>query len=738
MANLLNIITSPVDDLLLGSFSGYEELSRLFSFTLQLTSQQDHNVSPDQLVGKPFAFSVKSDLADAEGDAQQEERFFHGYVNRFVVHGSQGGLCRYEIDVVPRMWFLTRTSDCRIFSKKKLLDVVESILQEHEIDFESSNLNKGSYPDREYCVQYRETDFNFISRLLEQEGIYYYFKHSEDGHKLILCDAPSHYRADDNCQEVPYDDSFPFTQASVTQWVRQYQFVSGGYAQTDYNYEENPARGDTSPAELLKSQANIAGPAANLSDVQKYEVFDYPGEYADKSAGDHYTGRRMEEEAAAYDVANGSSLLSHFSAGVKMKLVFPAGPPAHPQKESQDGEYAIRSVQHSGSSSADGTGSGADYSNAFTAIPADMKFRTPRITPKPLISGVQTAVVVGPPGSEIHTDELGRVQLQFFWDRYGTRSQEGDEQEPIWVRVGQISAGKKWGAMFIPRVGQEVIVTFLEGDPDRPLVTGGVYNSDQEPAYNPKENKTRSGIKTCSSPGADGFNELRFEDKKGKEQIYIHAEKDMDVRVKNDSKLRVYGNRHQIVGTEDGGSLYERVYEDKHVDVKQHLVQHIEGNSQLTVGNGDASDGGHLEVVIEKKETRKIGPDGLHLTIEGDCSETIGGGLSQDVGGDQQTKIGANLGIEAGQDIHIKGGMNVVIEAGMQLSLKVGGNFISIGPAGIAIQGTTVLINSGGAAGSGKGAKPKKPKKAKDAKPKEPKVAAEKNKHKAGQISTPF
>jgi type VI secretion system secreted protein VgrG len=311
------------------------------------------------------------------------------------------------------------------------------------------------------------------------------------------------------------------------------------------------------------------------------------------------------------------------------------------------------------------------------------------------------------------------VKVQFHWDRQG----KNDADSSCWVRVGTLWAGRQWGVIHIPRVGQEVIVDFLEGDPDQPIVVGSVFNPDQMPAYKLPDEKTKSYVKSNTSPGGVGFNEIRLEDKKDKEQVFMHAQRNMDVRVRNDSLERVLHDRHLIVGDDkDGqrvGDQLELVYRDKHLRVNRHQAEQIDGNYQLLVGKGEAQDGGNLDVSVEKQKTETIG-GGYDLHVTKDKSEKVDGTASLTAGQDKHQKIGMNYAVESGQTVHIKAGMTVVIEAGVQLSLKVGGNFIDISPAGVAIQGTMVMINSGGAAGEGQGAKPNSPKDAKDAKPTEP------------------
>jgi type VI secretion system secreted protein VgrG len=298
----------------------------------------------------------------------------------------------------------------------------------------------------------------------------------------------------------------------------------------------------------------------------------------------------------------------------------------------------------------------SEYNNTFTCIPDKSLFRPERVTPRPVMQGPQTAVVVGPSGEEIYVDKYGRVKLQFFWDREGKK----DENSSCWTRVAETWAGKNWGVIFNPRVGQEVVVDFLDGDPDRPLVTGRVYNADQMPPYELAMNQTRSTVKSRSvGGGADNFNELRFEDKKGSEQVFLHAEKDMDLRVKNDAREFVGKDRHLVVT----GNRVESVEKD------------------------------------------------LHLHVNGEVRAKVSNDLSLSVGGKRQDKVGGNYALDGVKEIHLKAGTSLVLEAGGEITLKSGSNFIHIGKMGIAINGEKVMINSGGDAGSGSGSSPEAPKK---------------------------
>jgi len=353
-----------------------------------------------------------------------------------------------------------------------------------------------------------------------------------------------------------------------------------------------------------------------------------------------------------------------------------------------------------GEFSSGGGGGECVYSCALTAIGSGVPFRPTCVTPKPTVPGPQTAIVVGPSGEEIYTDKYGRVKVQFHWDRYG----KADQNSSCWIRVAQVWAGRQWGALYTPRIGQEVIVEFLEGNPDYPIITGRVYNGQAMPPYQLPDHQTMSTIKSNTSRGGGGFNEIRFEDMKGKEQVFVHAEKDQDLRVKNDCRECIGNERHLIVKK----NQFEQVDADKHSTVKGDQRTEIDGDNSLTV-KGD-----HLVQIS----------GGDHRTVKGDQSESIGGDhnlkgmnlnteagqkISIKAGTDFHEKAGMNYAMDAGMAVHIKGGMTVVVEGGLQLSLKVGGNFIDINPGGVFIQGTMVMINSGGAAGSGSGSSPTAP-----------------------------
>jgi type VI secretion system secreted protein VgrG len=642
------------DVLLLQSLGGHESISRLFSFSAELLSENSA-ISFDQIVGQRVSISI----TQVGGD----KRYINGFVSRFSQSGADARFTHYHAEVVPWLWFLTRSAACRIFQNMTVPDILTKVFTDLGFNDTKKSL-QGTYGQWDYCVQYRETAFNFVSRLMEQEGIYYFFEHEKDKHTLVLADRPN---ANKPCPVQP-KARLDFTQGGFLQedvihdWQMEQELRTGNYSLKDYNFE-------TPSTDLGVKEPSIV----NVDGNNKYEIYDYPGEYTTKADGETNAKTRMQEEETTNLLATGSSNCRGFVAGFRFDLE------GHSRKD-MNKSYLLTEVHHSASVGEsyhdESSGSEEQYSNHFACIPQSIPFRPARLTPKPAVQGPQTAVVAGKSGEEIWVDKYGRVKVQFHWDREGKK----DENSSCWVRVSQPWAGKNWGAVWIPRIGQEVIIDFLEGDPDQPIITGRVYNAEQMPPYDLPDNQTRSTFKSRSSKGGGSanYNEIRFEDKKGSEQIFINAEYDMDHRVEHDSREFVGNDRHLSIT----GDQNEKVSGDR--------------NEQVT--------GDHNE---------KIGGD-LSRNVTGDSNEKIGGSSSINISQSLNEKTGMNFEHEAGQEIYLKAGMNVVIESGLQLTIKAGGNFVNIGPAGVAISGTLVMINSGGAAGSGSGANTQDPKDPKD------------------------
>jgi type VI secretion system secreted protein VgrG len=673
------------DVLYLLGFDGRDEHSRISSYQLDMFSDED-DIQAKDIVGK----NVTVAIAVPDGSP----RFFNGYISRFSNEGTGPRGTQYKAEMVPWLWFLTQTSDCRIFQEKDVKQILEQIFRDLGFtDFDMSGV-MGHHPKREYCVQYRETDFEFVSRLMEQEGIFYFFNHDNGRHMLMLADSKAAYK-DAKDKKVSYvakqagEERFD----NIKSWDHNFEFRSGKVMFADYNFKKpNNTRNPT--YEILKGNTDSL---VAMEGMEKFEVYDYPGEYTEPKDAAEIAKMRMQEIEAGHDIVTGTSICRSFNPGSTFTV------DKHKVKSEVGKKYVITSVTHSAKVTSYITGGGEseeNYSNSFTCVPESVLIRPARTSPKPRVHGVQTAVVTGPPGEEIWPDEYGRVKIQFHWDREGKM----DDKSSCWVRSAMPGAGRGFGMMSIPRIGQEVIVTFIDGNPDRPIITGSVYNPGQMPARKLPENKTMSYIRSNSSPGGEGHNELQFEDARGKEQIYLHGEKDINIRCKDMYNL--------IVGYHGADSSYrELIHDKKESVVKGERNEKVVGNTKLLI-EADS------DTVV--KGTKKETTGENHLHVKGDRMTKMDGNDALEAGMNIDQKAGMNYAIEGGMNVHIKAGMSLVLEAGLQLTLKVGGNFVDISPVGVAINGTTVLINSGGAAGSGGGCGSASPTDAAEAAPVEP------------------
>ena len=695
------------DKLLLQQFSGTEALSQDYHYVLTVLSE-DPTIDGNALIGK----RISATYIDEDG----RERYFNGFVSRFEYNQQVEEPVKatsYTIEMVPWLWFLRHNTDCQIFQEMTAPDIIKQIFQELGYNDFRQELTE-SYPTREYCVQYRESDFNFVSRLMEEEGIFFYFEHTKDKHTLVMCDSPAGYFKLDET-EVQYAAIGQTRVKQLSNWRHVYEFRPGKTAQKDFNFKK-PTDGLVTDH---KSNIKFEG-SSNL------EVYQYPGFYDESDKGDRLTKVRMEEIEAEHDHVVGSGFYLNFTPGGKFDVH------KHSRPSEEGRSYALVEVNTEFRSNLGFESfQGDDFSNSFKCIPAETAFRPQRSTIKPTVEGPQTAIVTTD-GQEIVVDEHARVKVQFHWDRYGKK----DVNSSCWIRVSQHHSGGSWGMIDIPRQHEEVIVSFLDGDPDRPIITGRVYNGDNQPPFDLKgagnnaKHKTRRGNITKSYE-AEGYNEFSMDDTAGKEQVRLHAQHDMDAAVLNDSRTRVFGNYHQIVGWDKdgnkGGDQNEMVYQDKNLNIKRHQSEHIEGNAQLMVGNGDADDGGRMDIVIENQEVKRVGNGGVHLDTSGPHISLITGNESREVGGDYMHKVAGDIGIESGMmnEIHIKAGTKIVLESGMLggISIKGPGGFISIDQTGVTIQGMMVKINSGGSAQSGGGCSVDSVESAQEAAPTEPEVA---------------
>jgi len=696
-------ITTPLGDeeLMLVSMSGREKLGRLFQYDLTLYSPSEE-INANDLLGKNV--TVNLELADGE------YRYFNGFISHFSqVDRNKGGYAVYQAQLHPWFWFLTLTSDCRIFQKITVPDIIKDVFGDNGFsDFEMSIT--GSYSELEYCVQYRETDFNFLSRLMEQEGIYYYFKHTDGQHVLVIVDSVTTHPMIEGETDLPYHLSGveqTVEQEHVSDWQQDYQIKSGTYASADYNFET--PQNKLLVNRIIEREHTAAGA----------EIFDYPGEYEVDAQGEQYALNRIEELQVGFELQNANCDVRSMITGCLFNLK------EHP-REDQNREYLAIATRYEMVCNAYSSGSESEadsYRCHFTALSTASAFRTECSSEKPMIRGSQTAVVVGPAGEEIYPDEYGRVKVQFHWDRYG----KNDESSSCWVRVQQFWAGPEWGSQFIPRIGHEVIVEFLEGDPDRPIITGRVYNADNMPTYSLPDNKTQSGIKSRSSMGgsASNFNEMRMEDKKGSEELYFQAEKDENILVKNNKTEDVWvdetvhiGNDQTLTVDHDQTSTIKN---DQTEDVLNNRTESVGVNETLTVGaNRSRSVGANEDVSVGASRTHTIAANekinvgaaqniligamqstkvGAAQSVEVGKAQSLKVGASQsnEIAKDQESTIGANRSANVAEDDSLTVGKKLVIEAGDAVTIKCGKSEISMKKDGtISIKGKDISFTASG------------------------------------------
>jgi len=624
-------VTSPFGDgkLLFQSLTGREELGRMFHYKLEALSENGA-LDLNKILGQNI--TIKAEFPD------DRVRYFNADVIQFrqITKSVDKYFC-YEAQLRPRLWFLTRTADCKIFQKKSVPDIVKAILDELGITDVKKSLSK-TYNPREYCVQYNETDFDFISRLMEEEGIYYYFEHASGKHTLVLADSLSAHESITKKDPLPFRlRKAGYQEDHIYDWNMQQQVESGTWAHLDFDFVK--------PRADLKSQSVITRQHTHAS----MELFAYPGGYLEKADGSAMARTRIEEVQVPWEMISGNTTAVTMDTGKLFKMSGYA-------REDQNREHLviasniemkmeIDTAAAAGSDVLDSK-AGVYFDCKFEAIGSQRPFRTACRTPKPVVKGPQTALVVGKSGEEIWTDQYGRVKVQFHWDRLG----EKNENSSCWLRVAQIWAGKQWGAMHLPRIGQEVIVDFLEGDPDQPIVTGRVYNSEQKVPYDLPANQTQSGLKSRSTKEGDAetFNELRFEDKKDEEQIYFHAQKNFDRVVENNDTLKVGFEK------KDKGDQTIDIYNNRTVTLEK-------GHDKLQIKEGNRTE------LIDK------GNDELTIA-QGNKTITISQG-------------NLTIKIDAGK---------ASIEAAQEILLKVGESTITIKPSAIELASVNVKTTATG------------------------------------------
>ncbi|MFP6467413.1 type VI secretion system tip protein TssI/VgrG [Pseudomonas aeruginosa] len=615
-------------DLQVLAFNGHEGISRPYRFELELVGERA-GLDLETFLHRPafLAFTPQG-------------QGVHGLVYGAAQGDAGKRLTRYRLTLVPHQAYLAQRNNQRIFQHLTVPQIVALILEEHGILADAYRFQLGTrYPEREYCVQYDESDLHFVQRLCAEEGIH--FRHSAEAHLLVFGDDQTVFPRLGRPTAYVHDSGLVADEPVIKRFSLRLASRTTRTTRRDYDFEK--------PRLLLEAGNRPAADAPAEPDLEDY---DYPGRFVDRQRGKLLSQRALERHRADRRLGEGVSDQPLLVSGHFLEIA------EHPRAEWND-LWLLSEIFHEGKQpqvleenvTSDTSASTDDfqqgYRNRFLATPWEVFFRPPLEHPKPRVLGSQTAVVTGPPGEEIHCDRYGRVRVQFHWDREG----QGDDKSSCWLRVASGWAGNGYGGIVIPRVGMEVLVDFLEGDPDQPLVSGCVYHAAHTVPYELPANQTRSVFKSLSSPGGGGYNELRIEDRKGQEQIFVHAQRDWDENIEHDQKIRVGHERHDTV---EANSYSEFKAEEHHT---------VHGERKVELKADD------------------------HLTV----------------GDSQHVKLGRAYLARAGREIHLKAGQKMVIEADSELTVKAGGSFIRLDASGIAISGPLARINAGGAPGSGSG-----------------------------------
>ncbi|CAE6834991.1 hypothetical protein R75465_06444 [Paraburkholderia aspalathi] len=693
-------LDSPLgDELKFHSLCGDEELGRMFEFRIDALADS-HSLSLQALLGQSATVHIEE-----QGGAT---RYLNGVIARASLAGRDAARhYRYELVVRPWLWLATRRTDCRIYQMRSVPEIVQETLAPY--GFQIENRLTGSYAPREYCVQYNETDADFVSRLFEHEGIYYYFEHASGKHTLVLCDAMSSHHPLPGYASIPYlghDRTTIADEEHIDTWIPAKEINAGRHEADDYDFTR--PRADLS--------VRRADPRGHSHD--SLPVYEWPGGYRDDAHGERYNRVRLEELQSEHERAAAHTNVRGIAPGYLFTL-------NNCPRDDQNREYLVVRCSYRFQENVYASGSDDEvmHDTQLVAQPTSLPYRSRRVTPRPRTSGPQTAVVVGPPGEEIWTDQYGRVKLQFQWDRYGQR----DQNSSCWIRVSNPWAGGGFGGVQIPRVGDEVIVDFLNGDPDYPIVTGRVYNGERMPPWGLPASATQSGILSRSTPGGttEHANAMRFEDRKGAEQMWMHAERNFDAETEQDHTLSVGHDHAHSIGNDETLSVKNNrqrsVGQNETVNVGQHRVAQIggnethgvSGNRTRTVGqsetvtiaaNRDATIGGtHKETVAQSKtetigEAKTLTVGQLYQTTSQDMKTLVASSHTEEIGARRSTIANAHT-LTVGGEHTVSVGANhttnvqhqVLVNAGDQLALICGMSSIVMKSDGtIVIQGVSV------------------------------------------------
>jgi type VI secretion system secreted protein VgrG len=606
-------VTTPfgADVLLLDGFGGREAISEPFHFDLRMHST-NKALDAQTIIGKGVTVTVKDQVGTA--------RYFNGIVKRFAHTGANSQYGFYSAELAPRLWLLTLGQDRMIYQNQSALDIVKTVLGTFQVPLEL-RISGTDYAVREYCVQYDESAFDFISRLMEEEGIFYFFTFSNGAHTMVLADSASAHEVGQPTLYFSPDSSVAPRAERVAEFAMTQDIVSGVHVLADYDY--------------LTAASSTASSSASAS-IPTGRRYTFPGKYATSADGTRKSAVRLAAQTVQQQTGRGASYCYALTAGTSFAL-------SGHVNSALNVSYVVRAVTHAASNDT--------YSNEFHVFPESVPFRAPLTTPRPLVAGTHTAKVVGSSGEEIWTDANGRVKLKFYWDG----SAGADENSSCWVRVSQSSAGQGWGHLFLPRIGQEVVVSYVDGDPDRPLVTGSVYNGQNATPVALPSLQTQSVMRSRSSKGGTAGNEIRMEDKLDSEELYFHAQKDLNVAIENALTTTV------IAGAES------------------HVIQ--KGDRTIDVQTG--------------KETHTV-KGTRTLDVTGDETHTNHAAFTQNVSGNYTLKVTGNLVIDVTGSVSIKAGTSLASEGGTTHASKAGTTLSSEGMTISHKASATQTVDGGG------------------------------------------
>lgn len=706
------------DVLFLSGFRGREQISQPFHFQLELLAENRQKIAFDKLLGQKVTIAIL--LPDGAA-----KRCWNGICNSIAEVGRDSTFTSYRMEMVPQLWLLSRRLQSRIFQHISVPDILKKVLA--GLDFKVEL--QGTFEPRDYCVQYRESDFAFASRLMEEEGIFYFFRHADGAHQMVLGNSAVTHPAVMFSEKAVYEELEGGNRPDmrVVRWEKSQELRSGKVTLWDHCFELPGQHLDSERPIMDAVEVGKVSHKLKLPTNDGLEIYEYPGGFAGRFDGIDPGGGerpadlqkifkdskrtvaiRMEEEAAKAITIRGASNCRQFMAGHKFALE---------RHFNADGPYVLTSVEHSASFSAASSGKddGVVYNNHFTCIPLGLPFRPPQSTPRPKVAGLQTATVVGPPGEEIYTDKYSRVKVQFPWDRQG----KYDDNSSCWIRVATIWAGKGYGVIHIPRIGQEVVVDFMEGDPDQPIIVGSVYNAEQMPPTNLPANRMHSGLRSASYPGSAGYNGMICDDTKGTELVQVHGQFDMDTTIEHDLREHVLNDRSRDVTNNEtvkvGVDQSYTIGSNRTISVGANHTETIGSNMTISVGsnltetvaiNYAETVGAAMELTVGAVMLLSVGAAMMQtigaayaLNVGSIFKESVGGAKSVSIGGALSEKVAAAHVDTVGGPMTVKAA-KILLNAKSEIVLKTGSASITMKSGGaITIKGTDITVKGSGKIG---------------------------------------